>query len=250
MMKAAFTIGCLLLAGCARHYPQPTALPGAAILPLESTPASFAVLSPTSGTIGYSGSITTVGFDALKSADNESVHTLLIRSSRGNLEVGIAMGEWVHARHLDVVVVDYCALGCANYVFTAAQHKTILPGAVVAWNGDARGGGLAKALAKGGDSPEAIAKLRAEEDALFAKIGVSECVTRFGDERGFMRDLGRAYAMRQPIHYFTLSAEDMSRFGVTDVSATAGDVNPGVRKWLDITFEKVPADVDARTACK
>jgi hypothetical protein len=148
---------------------------------------------------------------------------LVVDSPGGEVEAGIVLGRWVFEQGADLVVEGECLSSCANYVFTAARRKTVRPGAVVAWHGnyhhlEATGlwrDDVAARRARTGE-PEATAeqavraqveRLVALERAFFATIGVDERLCWVG---------------KRPPHevpnYFTLSAEDMARFGVFGVS--------------------------------
>jgi hypothetical protein len=224
--------------------PSASDLAGATLLPVAA-PGHFVVVPPgDSGSIGYSGEISEAGLQELEHADNPTVKTLRIRGEAGTVEAGTRMGAWVHARGLDVVVVDYCVLICANYVFPAGKTKTILPGALVAWGGDAHKRSIRANAGPGWEKP------RAEEDAFFAAIGVNECLTRVGDDSALGGPTWKHWGGWDG--YFALSPADMARFGVTNVTGaqTEKDVNPAIWKWLGPHFVEVPADMDVRTACR
>jgi hypothetical protein len=161
---------------------------------------------------------------------------LLVRSGGGEIGVGTEFGEWLRERNLDVIVVDYCLSSCANYVFTAGRTKTILPGAIVAWHGNIRQRSFRDAPSLNGIEEVYMTDLREREDALFARIGVSECICRIGEERG------------EP-GFFTMSAADMHRFGVNDVTGGPtrdADVTPEMRADLRLTFLTFAPGDDAR----
>lgn len=152
---------------------------------------------------------------------------LIITSAGGEVEAGLALGTWVHAQGLDVEVRNYCLSSCANYVFTAAHHKYIAPGAVVAWHGNyillEKTGDwrdeIPRRMRKYGETAmqaerhlhSQVMRLAAQERAFFARIGV---------------DARLCYVGKQPPwqvpNYFMLAAGDMARFGVTRVHAPTG----------------------------
>jgi hypothetical protein len=145
---------------------------------------------------------------------------LIIRSSGGEVEAGIALGNWVHENAIDVVVRDYCLSSCANYVFTAGRRKVIEKGAVVAWHGNylhlKLSGEWREDIPKrmqrlGEDASTARAavmaqmeKLVALETTFFERIGVAEQLCRIGKEAPY----------RVPNYYF-LSGEAMAGFGLS-----------------------------------
>jgi hypothetical protein len=148
---------------------------------------------------------------------------LVIDSPGGEVEAGIALGRWVFDHGMDLVVTGECLSACANYVFTAARRKTVRPGAVVGWHGNyhhLEATGLwrdevaARVARTGQDAATAeqevlaqVARLVALERAFFTTIGV--------DER--LCWVGKLPPYDVP-DYCTLSAADMARFGVLDVS--------------------------------
>jgi hypothetical protein len=202
-------------------------------------------------TLGYSGQLTADGLSALLHADDGTIRTLLVRSTGGELGLGMEFGTWVHERRLDVVVVDYCLSSCANYVFPAGARKRILAGGVVAWHGDAHQQGLAEradSLVGSGvdfesieDTRAQLDELKAKEDAFFARLSVSECVCRFGNEEVGAPGLN------------FMSVSDMRRFGITDVlegPTREADVAPEIRTRGALTFVTIPDDWRSRRSCR
>lgn len=64
-----------------------------------------------------------------------SLSRLEIASPGGDALSGIAIGEMIKSRDLEVVVVGKgCTSACANYVFTPARRKTLSPGSMVFWH--------------------------------------------------------------------------------------------------------------------
>ena len=64
--------------------------------------------------------------------------TIVVTSYGGEVLQWLKLADWVQQRGLDLVVQDFCLSSCANYLFTAARHKIIRPGSIVAWHGDAQ----------------------------------------------------------------------------------------------------------------
>jgi hypothetical protein len=126
--------------------------------------------------------------------------TLAIRSRGGEVVPGMALGEWVHARKLNVKVMEFCLSSCANYVFTAASRKIVSSNAMIGFHGGLGSqefsiGGSRK---KEYDAMSAIQKaafqadLRRErqpqldrETAFFNTIGVRQQITTYGQETRF-----------------------------------------------------------------
>jgi hypothetical protein len=61
---------------------------------------------------------------------------------------------------------------------------------------------------------------------------------------------GRFFSHRHQIEFLTLPIEDMARFGVRDVEGDPKNVNPAVRRWLDLTFVALPTTLNVKTACR
>ncbi|MCH8537198.1 MAG: hypothetical protein LAT66_05425, partial [Alkalimonas sp.] len=143
------------------------------------------------------------------------------------IDAGIKIGHLIHEHAIDIEVVDYCISCCANYLFTAAVHKTIHDGAMVVWHGNSQqkdfrefdqcnrttssfdGMPMDQDEIDALSSPEAQLEWqdrREREQAFFQRIGVNEFIARVGQEPVFVGD-------------FTMTVADMHKFGVTNVSA-------------------------------
>lgn len=81
------------------------------------------------------GQIDTGFCEAVKKEIDASVRTLVITSGGGDVSEGVCLGEYIRDNKLDIEVKDYCGSSCANYLFTAAQNKTILPNSYVGFHG-------------------------------------------------------------------------------------------------------------------
>jgi hypothetical protein len=152
----------------------------------------------------------------------KTIKRLIITSSGGEVEAGIALGLWVFGHGLDIDVPEYCLSSCANYVFPAGQKKSIGAGAIVAWHGNynhLQQTGLWKddiagrMKRYGEDTTTAEAQVRKEVDRLvrlehdfFTRIGVNE----------YLCWIGKMLPYNAPNYYF-LSRQDMARFGVAHV---------------------------------
>lgn len=178
-------------------------------------------------TAAYRGAISAennAGFFA--GVAGQPLRRLLIDSGGGDVAAAIELADWVHARQLDITVTGKCLSSCANYVFPAARHKEIQPGAIVAWHGNYqhlaetglwRDDVALRMRRDGEDEPTAtryvqsqVARLVALERDFFARIGVDEQVCWIGKQPPY----------HVPDYYF-LSVADMARFGITGVLAPA-----------------------------
>lgn len=89
------------------------------------------------GIVYYAGTISAERNRRFFASNREQpVERLVITSNGGEVEAGIALGEWVFEHQLDVEIESYCLSSCANYVFPAGRNKFIREGAVVAWHGN------------------------------------------------------------------------------------------------------------------
>jgi hypothetical protein len=186
------------------------------------------------GVAYYSGSISTEENQRFFSVvAGRPVKRLVITSSGGEVEAGIALGTWVFEHRLDVEVPEYCLSSCANYVFPAANRKFIASGAVVAWHGNyhhLKETGLwtediaVRMQRYSEDAATAREQARAEMERLvrleqdfFIRIGVDQ----------YLCWAGKMPPYNAPNYYF-LSPEDMAGFGVTKVKTPPGYENTDV----------------------
>lgn len=187
----------------------------------------------------YSGPISTGQnqqlFEAVK---GKAIKRLIITSGGGDVEAGIALGLWVFDHHLNVEVPEYCLSSCANYVFPAGHHKSIGPGAIVAWHGNyhhLKQTGLwrddiaARMARHDEDAATAEVHVHREVDWLvrlerdfFARIGVNEYLCWIGKMPPYSAS-----------DYYFLSRQDMARFGVSNIQTPPGYGNTDVSGFSD-----------------
>lgn len=189
---------------------------------LLATPA-IAGIRLAAGTAYYSGPISAeLNQQLLATVKGKAVKRLVITSSGGEVEAGIALGLWVFDHRLNVEVTDYCLSSCANYVFPAGHRKSIAPGAIVAWHGNYHHlqqtglwrDDIAVRMERHGEDAataemqarELVDRLASLEQDFFAHIGVNE----------FICWIGKLPPYSAPNYYF-LSRKDMARFGVSNV---------------------------------
>lgn len=126
--------------------------------------------------------------------------TLAIRSRGGDVVHGMDLGEWVHARKLNVKVTEFCLSSCANYVFTAGARKIVTSNAVIGFHGGVSStkfdiGGASKAVYESMSAAQKAA-FEAElkrlqqpqldrETAFFKTIGVGQELTTHGQQERF-----------------------------------------------------------------
>jgi hypothetical protein len=161
-----------------------------------------------------------------KGIADQTVSRLVIDSTGGEVEAGIALGQWVNDNNIDVIVEGYCLSSCANYVFPAGRQKIIRPGAVVGWHGNyhhlaATGlwrDDVRRRMRRDGEDEatatrivrKQVDKLVALEKRFFALIGVNE----------FVCWVGKMPPYNIPAYYF-MSVQDMAHFGIRSVTAPA-----------------------------
>lgn len=134
---------------------------------------------------------------------------LVITSGGGLVNAALDLAEAVHARGLDVEVPVACMSSCANYVLPAGRRKLLGRRGAVAWHGN-----MAHVLylQRSGQAswPEpdlAQARRLAQREAgFYARLGVDGFVCWFAKLPPYAID-----------EFYSLSAEDMARFGIRDV---------------------------------
>jgi hypothetical protein len=194
----------------------------------------------------YIGRIEQKTVDALiQSIGDRPIQRLVIDSAGGTLSDGIRLGQWVKQKGADVEVKNLCMSSCANYVFTAANKKTISDGALIVWHGSAEQKNFREEQEKYRlllDRQSKGETLSAEETAyllsnktryengeeqrrlqreFFASIGVDEYLTRLGQEP---TPTGSAW---------TVDLKTMKAFGVSNVTAPE---NYGTQAYVDKAF--------------
>jgi len=172
------------------------------------------------------------------SIKNLKIKKLRVNSSGGDVEAAIKLARWIYHNKVDIEVIEYCLSSCANYLFTAAFHKIILPGAVVAWHGNYhhlkqtglwRDDILTRMKRTGENRVQArthvlqqVNHLVKLEQAFFKEIGVDEIICWIGKMP--------PYNVR---NYYFLSVSDMHRFGVRNVTVTKDYDKTSVKKFIE-----------------
>ena len=194
----------------------------------------------------YAGPISAeLNREFFEAVEGKSIRRLVITSSGGEVEAGIALGSWVFGHGINIEVPEYCLSSCANYVFPAGQQKSISAGAIVAWHGnyhhleqtglwqDDIAGRMER---HGEDETTATAHVRRQVEQLvkmeqdfFTRIGVDEYLCWIGKMPPY-----------NAANYYFLSSEDMARFGVADVRTAPGYEDTDVSGFDDhIRFIKL-----------
>ncbi len=156
-----------------------------------------------------------------------NIRRLIITSSGGEVAAGIELGRWVFKNNIVVIVSGYCFSSCANYVFIAGRKKIIQPGSLVAWHGNYH---HLQATGLWRDNIKSRMK-RTNEDLTIATAMISKQVSKLVNlEKDFFNMVGVnqyiCWVGKMPPYnasnYYSMSASDMSHFGVTHVT-TADD---------------------------
>lgn len=142
------------------------------------------------------------------------VSRVLIASGGGLVEPALNIASEIRDRRLDVEVVGNCFSSCANYIFPAGARRTISGLGVVAWHGNMSH--LLHMHSTGKKQIDAkeiseVRRLAGMENDFFNRIGMDQFISWFGKVEPYnIRNL-----------YF-LNAEDMARFGLTEVQVRPG----------------------------
>ena len=167
--------------------------------------------------IEYVGHLDKGGVDAVRHIleTDQSIDTLVISSPGGELNLGMDLGELVHAHGLDVRVTGMgCASSCANYVFPAGRRKTIDSGSVVVWHGSALQKYLGGFLLVVPEMRDYVKKVRVRQQAFYEALNVDARITILGQELKCRC-------------VWTLLPQDMAKFGIGNVQAAENYGEPG-----------------------
>jgi hypothetical protein len=146
----------------------------------------------------------------LESLQDPGIRRLVITSPGGDVASALEMAQAVFERALDIEVPDECLSSCANYIFPAGRRKLLGHPRAVGWHGNMT---HVLYLAQTGQESwgegqmQAAYELARREQALFARLGVDGFVCWFGKIAPYDIDA-----------YYSLTPEDMARFGITDVA--------------------------------
>lgn len=140
-----------------------------------------------------------------------------VNSPGGDPLANIQLGGWIHRQELDIEVYEQCLHSCANYLFTAAQEKTIHPGAIVAWSG----GALEESWTQQWQDylipgvrhvvEQYLDRFLRREIRFFERVGVDQRITVYGQE-------DESSCMSDDMKGFYYSVPDLLSMGVYDVN--------------------------------
>ncbi len=200
-------------------------LTGCASISQHHSPAASVTLSTDGRDIVYNGTLQASAIEQVQTLYAAAKHKptrLVINSNGGNSRLGMALGDFVHEKQLDIRVDGACMSSCANYVFPAARHKYLGERDALLWHGGALQpdwDALIKAKwkrnpAQQESAREDIRQWAIQEKAFFERIGVSQLLTVCGQQPEWIK----AYPQSPGFYY---SLEDMQRFGIKDISFLA-----------------------------
>lgn len=205
-----------------------------AIIYASTTAAADALISVENKNLRLVGSISSnTAEQFFKIVRDREIEKLIVNSTGGEVVSSMRIGSWLFENAIDIEVEERCWSSCANYLFTAADRKTILPGATVAWHGsliqeqniDEKNmlAAIDQAISEAPDDKRAqletqrdsllvqfntyIAEGKKQQKEFFVKIGVDERVCTVGIDQ---------YGAE---NFYILSVEDMSAFGITNIQA-------------------------------
>lgn len=167
---------------------------------------------------------------------NKKIKKIIVDSGGGEPIAAMRFGEWIHDNNIDIEVNGICMSSCANYLFTAAKYKTISSQSIVGWHGGAEQknfrdldleydviyANLKNKIAltekqklrlldnKMIQNYEYSQKSRPKQNTFYAKVKVSEYITRAGQEPTNFKSI------------WTLSRNDLKKFGVCNVNLPLG----------------------------
>ena len=195
MKTTCLVVTCIALGGCATQVSSPLIVSGETVL--------------------IQGSISESTAAEFKRALNQGrVSRVLLASGGGLVEPSLSIATEIRQRGLDVEVVGNCFSSCANYIFPAGAAKSISGLGIVAWHGNMshllhmHASGAKPLDAKELSEVQRLAKL---ENIFFTSIGLDQFLCWFGKIAPYnVRNL-----------YF-LNADDMARFGLSEVKVRPG----------------------------
>lgn len=147
---------------------------------------------------------------------------LLITSQGGEIGAGLILGEWVKENNLGVEVVGVCASSCANYVFPAAETKYLRKDSVLLWHGSAWQSDWSVDDKNREVFGEYITEMRQQETEFYAKIGVDNLLTTYGQFKFNSLDFAQNLFGKGTVGY-DYSIADMEKFGLKNIILVDGE---------------------------
>jgi len=201
----------------------------------------------------YIGRTTRDGFKQAQAEFQKAknkIEWLCIDSRGGEVDASMDMGLWVFNNGINVKIENKCLGTCANYIFPAGKSKKIEKNAIVAWylltvqndlftyfklsykfseqylslpEGEAR----EKILL---DVEHHFIQLIQKQELFYEEIGVDQNITVVGQKEGL-----------DDKRFWSISIEDMAKFGITDVVAPDNYVQT-IKSISDVVVFIEPSD--------
>lgn len=185
----------------------------------ESSQSPETYVGIENGMLIYSGGITEISNNSIFALFNEAEvkpKRLLITSQGGEIDAGLALGQWVKDNNLDVEVIRVCASSCANYVFPAASTKYLRKDSVLLWHGSAWQSNW-NVDAKNRESfDKYITEMRQKETDFFENIGIDNLLTTYGQSKFSALDFTQSFFGKGAVGY-DYSIADMEKFGLKNI---------------------------------
>lgn len=196
----------------------------------RAQPAGAASVEASGDAIVFAGQINAgTAAQFLQLLQDPGIKRLVITSRGGSVAAALDMALAVHDRQLDIEVPASCLSSCANYIFPAARRKTLGRPGVVAWHGN-----MAHVLflQQTGQNSWSESELRSarelalREAEFFRRIRVDGFVCWFAKIAPYDVD-----------DFYYLSAQDMERFGIHDVSVGNESPVPASPELLKVSVD-------------
>lgn len=121
----------------------------------------------------FSGPISRESVNSLINDWPSGARRLVITSQGGDINAGIALGRFLIARQVEVMVRDYCLSACAHFVFAPASRKLVEKHALVGFHGTATARELLLANSGRPELAKKYALLAEQEQRFYDDVGIS-----------------------------------------------------------------------------
>ena len=182
----------------------------------------------------YDGPIITgSGTQFIELIKNNPVSKVSMNSLGGDVVEALNIADVIYEKKLDVEVRTICASACANYIFPAGANKYLNQHSFLLWHGGANGpiremkmeNGAGEITAEQFSQLPFFTEIKKRELLFYKKIGVNYKVS-------FCPQLQSNYHDKFPEKWFSYSAGDLDKFGLTNIhySGTPSSWYQGMEK--------------------
>lgn len=147
---------------------------------------------------------------------NPDIARVVVTSGGGDVDATLDIAEAMHANSKNVEVPLACLGTCANYIFPAGRHKLLARAGVIGWRGNMAHVLYLQRTARANWSDAQLREARRlaqREAGFYARVGLDGFVAWFAKLPPYSVD-----------EYYTLSIEDMGRFGLRNLRVHDADV--------------------------